>query len=125
MSCLFCEIPKENIVKSTERVFAIKDRYPVTEGHLLIIPKAHRVDFFQLTSEELKETNELLRFFKDKILKDDPRVTGFNIGANCGEDAGQTILHSHIHLIPRRKGDDPSPRGGVRAVVPGKKSYSA
>lgn len=95
----------------------------MSAGHLLIVPRAHRVDYFDLLDSEIEDINSLLRAMREKLLREDDSITGFNIGANCGADAGQTVFHCHVHLIPRRRGDDPSPRGGVRAVIPGKKSY--
>ena len=123
MNCPFCNLKENEFWKNGRLAFVIKDRHPVSEGHLLIIPKQHRTDYFDLSTEELAEINELLMACRHEMLAQDPRVEGFNIGANCGEVAGQTIFHCHIHLIPRRKGDDPNPRGGVRAVIDGKKSY--
>lgn len=123
MNCPFCKIEKKNIWEDGRLVFAVKDQHPVTEGHLLIIPKAHRANYFELSTDELTEVNELLKICRNRILSQDSSVEGFNIGANCGEVAGQTVFHCHIHLIPRRKGDDSNPRGGVRGVIDGKKSY--
>lgn len=104
-------------------VVAIKDRHPVTPGHLLIIPLRHTPDYFSMTPREHRDALDLIRELKINISMADPAVTGFNVGANCGEDAGQTIMHAHIHLIPRRSGDTTSPRGGVRGVIPEKMSY--
>ncbi|MBY0385185.1 HIT family protein [bacterium] len=123
MNCPFCRIEEKQLWKNGNLVFVLRDSHPVAEGHLLIIPKKHRTDYFELTNEELSEINELLKVCRNEIMSDDPSVKGFNIGANCGEAAGQTVFHCHIHLIPRRKGDDRNPRGGVRAVIDGKKSY--
>jgi len=106
-----------------EHAFAIWDGFPVTERHTLIIPKRHVDDYFALTQEELLACDALLKEAKNEILKSDPNVEGFNIGMNCGEIAGQTIFHCHIHLIPRRKGDVENPRGGVRHLIPGKGDY--
>ena len=102
---------------------AINDLNPVSDGHLLIIPKRHCTDFFQMTQQELIDANCLLKVLRKKILKNDSSVTGLNIGMNTGESAGQTVFHSHIHLIPRRDGDTPKPRGGVRGVIPEKMNY--
>ena len=121
--CLFCAIPKERIFSENELVFAIRDKYPVTPLHSLIIPKRHAVDYFSLTKDELLSCDVLLKEIKNSILRDDELVDGFNIGINSGEAAGQTILHCHIHLIPRRFGDVESPRGGVRHLIPGKGDY--
>jgi ATP adenylyltransferase len=123
MSCPFCTVEPEKIVAQTALVFAVEDRFPVSAGHLLLIPKAHRKDLFELTRQEHAELHDLMKTLRDGLVSKDPTITGFNVGANCGVDAGQTVFHCHVHLIPRRKGDDPSPRGGVRAVIPGKKGY--
>ncbi len=121
--CIFCQLPKERIIAENEHCLAFHDLYPVTDKHTLIIPKAHRTDYFELTPEELDSVNDLIKQQKEKILLEDKNVTGFNIGANCGEDAGQTVFHCHIHLIPRRKGDMENPKGGVRHVIPDKGHY--
>ncbi len=123
MNCPFCKIDEKKILEYGKFVFAIKDQHPVTEGHLLIIPRAHRENYFELTNEELAEVHQLLKICRNRILAQDLSVEGFNVGANCGEVAGQTVFHCHIHLIPRRKGDDSNPRGGVRGVIDSKKSY--
>ena len=102
---------------------AIKDRYPVTRYHTLVMPRRHTPDFFTMTSQERRDTEALILLTKNKILEKDPSVTGFNLGVNCGESAGQTIMHAHMHLIPRRDGDTPFPRGGVRGVIPEKMPY--
>ncbi len=123
MNCLFCEPHKLNFISKNDHVFSVRDQFPVTAGHLLIIPKAHKVDFFALNEKEREAAFEMINDLKDMSLQDDPSITGFNIGMNCGKDAGQTIFHCHIHLIPRRKGDCDSPKGGVRGVIPEKQSY--
>ena len=119
--CLFCK--KLKIVGENNSVFAIKDNYPVTKGHHLIIPFRHTEDYFSMTKIERDDATELIRVLKNKLEESDQNITGFNIGMNSGESAGQTIMHSHIHLIPRREGDTPKPRGGVRGVVPDKMDY--
>jgi ATP adenylyltransferase len=121
--CLFCEIPRERVILQNELAYAIYDGYPVTEFHCLVIPKRHIPDYFGLSHPELKASDDLLRQAKQAILAKDTDVTGFNIGMNSGEDAGQTIFHCHAHLIPRRKGDVEKPRGGVRHVIPNKGYY--
>lgn len=103
--------------------FAIRDGFPVTPLHTLIIPKRHVLDYFGLTTDEVLACNDLLAAQREAILQTDPTVEGFNIGMNAGELAGQTIFHCHIHLIPRRQGDVPNPRGGVRHLIPGKGHY--
>ena len=121
--CLFCNIPTVRIVLENELAYAVRDGYPVTEIHSLIIPKRHIQDYFDLTKEELIACDQLIRSLKDEISNSDNSVNGFNIGINSGETAGQTIFHCHIHLIPRRTGDVDDPRGGVRNVIPGMGNY--
>ena len=121
-SCPFCNLDRE-LVAENELAVAFRDLYPVTPLHTLIIPKRHVADYFGLYQPELNAINELIHHLKDKILEEDRTVVGFNIGMNAGEAAGQTVFHSHTHLIPRREGDTESPRGGVRGVVPNKQSY--
>ncbi len=111
--CVFCEMPDPRVIASNELCFAIRDQYPVTEHHTLIIPKRHVADFFDLYQPERNAIQSMLEQMKSQIEGLDASVTGFNIGVNAGEDAGQTIFHCHIHLIPRRKGDLENPRGGV------------
>lgn len=89
----------------------------------LIIPKRHIASYFELTDDELRQTHDLLKAQRHEILRADSTVSGFNIGINVGEDAGQTVFHCHFHLIPRRKGDTKNPRGGVRGVIPSKQDY--
>ncbi|MFT5697649.1 MAG: diadenosine tetraphosphate (Ap4A) HIT family hydrolase [Desulforhopalus sp.] len=122
--CIFCSaLTKMKIEKRYKSVIAIKDQNPVTKDHLLILPLRHVEDYFLLTNEEKFHADTLIHICKKAITERDPSVTGFNIGINCGESAGQTIFHCHIHLIPRRDGDTPSPRGGVRGVIPEKMNY--
>ena len=121
--CIFCEIPNERIHLENALAIAIMDNYPVTPSHSLIIPKRHIDNYFLLTEPESLACFELLNDAKDFILRTDNTVEGFNIGMNCGEVAGQTIFHCHIHLIPRRVGDVDSPRGGVRHLIPGMGDY--
>jgi len=121
--CLFCNIPKERVFEENEYAYAIRDGFPVTEQHSLIIPKRHVDDYFRLTADEIIGCNALLTEIRKLILESDKSVTGFNIGVNAGEAAGQTIFHCHIHLIPRRVGDVENPRGGIRHVIPEKGNY--
>ncbi|MBW1780791.1 MAG: HIT family protein [Deltaproteobacteria bacterium] len=122
--CPFCgERLSGRVIEDQGTVIAIRDRYPVTRYHTLIVPKRHTADFFTMTSQERSDAEALILSLKNDILKNDPSVTGFNMGVNCGASAGQTIMHAHIHLIPRRDGDTPNPRGGVRGVVPDKMAY--
>ena len=122
-TCLFCEIIEERVIDENKLAYVIEDGFPVTEKHTLIIPKRHISSYFDLNEEEVNACNLLLEKNKNRILTTDSMVTGFNIGINVGEDAGQTIFHCHIHLIPRRKGDVDYPKGGVRGVIPSKQSY--
>lgn len=122
-NCLFCYLPPERIVVENELAFAIRDGFPVTDMHTLIIPKRHAPDYFDLSRPEVNACNRLLDQLKAQIEDVDAGVSGFNIGMNAGEAAGQTIYHCHIHLIPRRKGDVENPRGGVRHLIPGKGYY--
>jgi len=121
--CPFCEISKKNLLAENLLALAILDSFPVTTGHTLVIPKRHATDYFDLTVEEVQSCHELLCVTKQQIISNDRSVEGFNIGLNAGEVAGQTIFHCHFHLIPRRRGDVPDPRGGVRHVIPGKGTY--
>ena len=100
--------------------YAIYDKFPVSKGHILIIPKQHNSNYFDLSLEEQKESLILLNNAK-KILEKEFKPDGYNIGININKDAGQTIWHAHIHLIPRYSGDIEEPRGGVRGVIPFKK----
>lgn len=123
MTCLFCEIPNERIIASNSLAYAIRDGYPVTPLHTLVIPRRHLVDYFCLSKEELFACDDLLRQIKEEIQQLDSAVDGFNIGMNSGASAGQTIFHCHIHLIPRRSGDVENPKGGIRHLIPGKGYY--
>ncbi|GAB6179034.1 HIT family protein [Desulfotomaculum defluvii] len=120
MDCPFCAM--ENIILQNDLAFAIFDKYPVTNGHMLIIPKRHFANFFDVTDEEKQALFNLLDNCKDYL---DSRYQpgGYNIGINVGEAAGQTVWHLHVHLIPRYKGDIDNPRGGVRGVIPEKRIY--
>ena len=122
--CLFCQwIKAGEAVERLGTVAAFKDGYPVTKGHLLIVPLRHTADGFSMSKQEIRDSEKLIRILSEKIINHDPSVTGFNIGMNIGESAGQTVFHAHIHLIPRRDGDCDNPRGGVRGVIDGKRCY--
>lgn len=123
MHCPFCCEIEDRISRSNELAIVILDAYPITTGHSLVIPKRHVADYFDLTADEHAAINTLLSDQKKQLQKQDATITGFNVGINIGEDAGQTVFHCHVHLIPRRKGDVPAPRGGVRGVIPGKQGY--
>lgn len=121
--CVFCKIRPSAIKGKNALAVAFEDRYPVTEGHTLVTPMRHVQSFFDISSAEHKACFNLLEEAKVRIAGKDRTVTGFNVGVNDGIDAGQTILHCHVHLIPRRKGDVGDPRGGIRHVIPGKGLY--
>jgi diadenosine tetraphosphate (Ap4A) HIT family hydrolase len=111
------------VVAKNDTAYAIRDGFPVTQGHTLIIPHRHAETFFDLTKEEISGCLDLLHEMRREIIANDSTVTGFNIGMNAGASAGQTIFHCHIHLIPRRQGDVNDPTGGIRNTIPGKGSY--
>ena len=121
--CIFCKIRKEELQFENQLAYSSKDSYPVSEFHSLIVPKRHVETYFDLIEEEIQACNDLILKTKEKILKLDSSVKGFNIGVNAGKVAGQSIMHCHIHLIPRREGDVENPQGGVRSVIPGKQHY--
>ena len=119
-SCPFCKIPYDRIIAADEVCFAIRDHYPVSTGHTLIIPRRHVASFRDMTSDEWNSVHRLAADLAEKIQGEDASVQGFNLGINDGRAAGQTILHAHVHLIPRRAGDVRRPEGGIRGVIPGK-----
>ena len=116
-------MPIDRIVAENDLTYAVSDGFPVTEGHMLVIPKRHVEGFFGLTADEVLSCNQLLKELHASIKTQDQLVKGFNVGMNVGAAAGQTIFHCHIHLIPRREGDVENPRGGVRHTIPGKGFY--
>ena len=123
-ACIFCEIATtDRVIDQSDHTFVIRDAFPVTEGHTLIIPKRHVADYFDLNPSETSDIQELLQKHKALIEVNDESVDGFNIGINVGATAGQTVFHVHVHLIPRRIGDTENPKGGVRGVIPAKQKY--
>ena len=123
IDCVFCGLDQQRIVEETEWYLVVRDIFPVTNLHTLIIARRHVETYFSLSEDELKELPIVLQRQRDAIVELDEQVSGFNIGINVGGDAGQTISHCHIHLIPRRKGDVENPRGGVRGVIPERQDY--
>ena len=121
--CLFCDDCAGRMIAENELCYAIRDGFPVTENHTLIIPKRHVADYFDLYQPELNAIHQMISKQRQDILETDETVLGFNVGVNSGLVAGQTIFHAHIHLIPRREGDVVDPRGGVRGVIPNKQGY--
>lgn len=121
-SCPFCALPAERILILADEALVIRDAFPVSPGHTLVIPRRHIGSFFELSDAERTCMVELLAQAKAELdLSFQP--DGFNIGINDGAAAGQTVQHLHLHLIPRYRGDVPDPRGGVRWVMPGKAKY--
>ncbi len=120
--CPFCTLPANRIVGENQHAIWIRDAYPVSLGHSLVIPKRHVGSFFEATSDERSCLLALLDEAK-AAAEVEFIPNGFNIGINDGAAAGQTVLHLHIHLIPRFKGDLPDPRGGIRWVIPSKADY--
>ena len=121
--CLFCNAKESGIAAENQFAYASYDSYPVSDFHCLIIPKRHVKDYFEMSDEELLACNELITKIKNEILAKDKTVKAFNIGTNAGKISGQSIMHCHIHLIPRRKGDVENPQGGIRSVIPKKQHY--
>ncbi len=121
-TCLFCYTDREILIEN-ELAFAIFDKFPVVEGHILIIPKRHFDNYFEITQAELEANHAIILELKQQLQEKDASISGFNIGINQGIDAGQTVMHCHIHLIPRRLGDVAEPRGGIRHLIPGKGFY--
>jgi diadenosine tetraphosphate (Ap4A) HIT family hydrolase len=124
MSCPFCErIEQGRYDRSTGLAVAFEDAYPVTPGHMLVIPRRHEPDFFGLTRDEQVAVLDLAREIQPDLQPSND--CGLNVGLNVGSAAGQTVWHAHLHLIPRTHGDVDDPRGGVRAVVPSKALYDS
>lgn len=122
MTCPFCHIDKDRIVAEGEYCVAVRDKYPVSEGHTLIVTRRHVGDYFELTDEEWRAMQAMLLRLK-RELDAEYRPQGYNVGVNVGRAAGQTIDHVHLHLIPRYEGDLDDPRGGVRGAIPEKRKY--
>ena len=121
--CLLCNPIQSGSAAENELAYASYDTYPVSEFHCSIIPKRLVKDYFDLSDNEVIACNNLIKKVKDEIIWKDPSVKGYNIGTNSGAIAGQSIMHCHIHLIPRREGDVENPQGGVRSVIPLKQHY--
>ena len=121
--CLFCNSKVGSVVCENDLAYASYDTYPVSDQHCLIIPKRHVADYFELSNEELIACNDLIKKMKNEITKKDKTVKAFNIGTNAGKISGQSIMHCHIHIIPRRDGDVENPQGGVRSVIPKNQHY--
>jgi diadenosine tetraphosphate (Ap4A) HIT family hydrolase len=120
--CPFCSLNESDILLRAEHAVAFYDGFPVNPGHVLVIPKRHEANFFELTHEEREDLFRLLTKAM-KLITEKHSPDAFNVGINIGEAAGQTVYHTHVHLIPRYDGDVPDPRGGVRGVIPHKQQY--
>lgn len=118
MPCIFCAPEKERTLHENEHCYVYADKYPVTMGHVLIIPKRHVENFEELSSEEILSIFNAIVISIEKLKRFNP--DGFNLGANLGEFAGQTVKHLHVHLIPRVRGDAENYVGGVRNILPAK-----
>lgn len=118
--CLFCT--PRGVTRENRLAYATRDSYPISPGHTLIIPSRHCPDFFDMTPGEMARCMELL-VAERRVLDEEFKPDGYNVGVNVGPAAGQSVLHVHIHLIPRYAGDHPSPQGGVRQILPWKADY--
>ena len=121
--CLFCNSKSSGVAHENDLAYASYDTYPVSKHHCLIIPKRHVKDYFELSNKELIACNDLIKIIRKEIINKDNTVKAFNVGTNIGKISGQSIMHCHIHLIPRRDGDVKNPQGGVRGVISSKQHY--
>ena len=119
--CPFCHVDREIIIEN-QHAMAILDLYPVSTGHSLVIPKIHIISVFDLPNPVYVACFNLVLELQS-ILQTKYQPDGFNVGINCGIPAGQTVMHAHIHVMPRYRGDMQNPRGGVRHIIPGKGNY--
>lgn len=122
MSCVFCDVPIQHLVAEDELTITLRDAYPVSPGHTLIIPRRHISSMVDATPEELQAILRALAAAR-ATLDRERRPDGYNIGINDGVAAGQTVMHLHVHLIPRFADDMSNPRGGIRHCVQGKGYY--
>ncbi|TNG01858.1 MAG: HIT family protein [Gammaproteobacteria bacterium] len=120
--CPFCSLSPDKILEESELTITLRDGFPVSPGHTLIIPKRHLGSFFELTTSEREQIFEAIARAKDQLDKEF-QPDGYNIGINDGQSAGQTVMHLHVHLIPRFKDDMDDPRGGIRWIFPDKADY--
>ena len=122
--CPFCAMPIRPDLEANGSAFVVLDAYPVSPGHSLVISRRHVADIFDLTADRRSATScRLIRSARERIDRT-LQPAGYNIGVNVGRDAGQTVMHVHVHVIPRYPGDSDRPHGGVRGVIPGKARYS-
>lgn len=120
--CPFCHLEKNRVRAESEFALAFLDGFPITPGHTLVIPKRHVASLFELSEEEQSAIWRLVGQVRAK-LDSEIQPDGFNLGLNDGTAAGQTVMHAHVHIIPRREGDTADPRGGVRWIFPDKARY--
>jgi len=120
--CPFCTLDADRVLHASAHARALRDAYPVTEGHTLVVPERHVASLFDLDAEERADVWRLVDAVRAALLESHG-PDGFNVGVNDGEAAGQTVWHAHVHVIPRYAGDVPDPRGGIRWVVPERASY--
>ena len=122
-SCPFCLLPAARILTANDLAVSLEDAFAVSPGHTLIIPRRHVSSFFELRPDEVTAIMELV-FLERKHIDRSRKPQGYNVGINIGVPAGQTVMHAHVHLIPRYSGDVEVPAGGVRHVIPGKGFYT-
>jgi diadenosine tetraphosphate (Ap4A) HIT family hydrolase len=121
-TCPFCHLEKSRIHAESELALAFLDAFPVTQGHMLVVPKRHVASLFDLSEDEQAAVWKVVTLVRDKLIAD-LKPDGFNVGINDGASAGQTVMHAHVHVIPRRKGDVADPRGGIRWIIADKAPY--
>jgi diadenosine tetraphosphate (Ap4A) HIT family hydrolase len=122
LDCPFCEVEGARVLDQNDLAIAIADAFPVSRGHMLVVSRRHVADFFQLSDAEIGAICQLLLRIQGRLATD-YSPDGYNLGVNVGTAAGQTVMHVHVHLIPRFVGDVPEPHGGVRNIFPGKGPY--
>lgn len=121
--CVFCRrVGTDQVVARSDHAAAFLDAYPVSPGHTLVVPLRHEPDYFALTEEERRALWSLVEEVRDRLGKV-RAPDGYNVGVNAGRAAGQTVIHAHVHVIPRYEGDVEDPRGGIRHVIPEKAAY--
>jgi diadenosine tetraphosphate (Ap4A) HIT family hydrolase len=120
--CPFCDVQPERVVAETALTLTIRDGFPVSPGHTLVIPRRHFADLFDASEAEIAEIWQALRLAATELTRE-YALDGFNVGVNVGGAAGQTVMHLHWHLIPRYRGDQPDPRGGIRRIFPARADY--
>jgi diadenosine tetraphosphate (Ap4A) HIT family hydrolase len=122
LGCPFCRLEKYATYLVSEFALAFHDAYPISEGHTLVVPKRHVASLFDLAEKEQAAVWTLVAHVRAKLMAE-LKPDGFNVGLNDGTAAGQTVMHAHVHVIPRRLGDADDPRGGIRWILPKKAQY--